>query len=63
VSTRTGGADDDDAVMGFDPVRFGQGQDLGALKASVAAGVDSLDGGGEAELGRLQGALDAPATS
>ena len=49
-----GGADDDHAVVGVDPVRLGEGEDLGALQAAVAAEVEVFDGGGEAQLGRLQ---------
>ena len=44
-----------------DPVRLGQGEDLGAVQAAGVAEVDVLDGGGGAQLGGLEAALQPPA--
>ncbi len=49
-----GGADDGHAVVGVDPVRLGEGEDLGAFEAALSAEVDVFDGGRAAQLGRLQ---------
>src|SRR3954453_4748732 len=42
-----GGADDDDAVVGVDPVGLGQSEELSPFRAAVAGEVDAFDGGGE----------------
>lgn len=55
-----GGADDDDAVVGVNPVGFGERDDLGPFQAAWSSEVEVFDGGREPQAGCFQHALQAP---
>src|SRR5436190_1895290 len=46
-------------VVGVNPVRFGEGHDLGPFQATGPVEVDGFDGGREPQPGRFQHALEA----